>query len=315
MDTKDLAAFSVVCEAGSIHAASKRIFITPQGLSQIIRRLENELGIDLFVRNKFGVRPTAYGEALYANARSIISELDNLKEGILRQGKHEKYTLNVASVIGVIQYLTVRFVKAFRETYPDVHLCIVENSDRAVKDRLNREEAEIGFLAGPIDTTVFRAIPFTKHRHCLVINKKHPLSRNSVISYKDLDKQPIALVGRDFAPYHNNRNRFLKASAEPDIVMEVTEIDLTHQIAQMGEGIGLSVDFPAWSNVYPDTVIRPFEDPDCIRETYIVYKNNRILSKAANDFMEFSQQWLKNHKRALFRWPAEYEALNDLYNS
>lgn len=314
MDTRDLKAFVAVYKMKSINAAARELFITPQGLSQIIKRLEQELEVELFIRDNVGVHPTTYGNALYESAQSIISEMDAIKKGILLKGKGQKYTLNVASTLGVIDYLTVRFIKSFRESYPDINLCVVENPDRSVQERLMNDEAEIGFLAGPVNTAIFNAIPFTKHRHCLVINKDHPLAQKACISYIDLDKQPIALEGRDFMPYHNNRNRFLNAHSQPIIVMETTEIVSAHKIAEMNEGIGLSVDFPAWDNVYPNTVIRPFEDLDCTWETFIVYKNNTILSQSAKDFMEFSLQWLKNHKMELFHWPKEYEYLNDWYN-
>lgn len=315
MDTKDLKAFTTVYEEKSINAAAKKLFITPQGLSQIIKRLELELQIELFTRDNFGMHPNSYGNALYKNAQNIISELENIKKGILLQGKDEKYTLNVASVIGVIDYLTIRFLRSFREEYQDINLCVVENPDRSVKERLLNEESEVGFLAGPIDTTIFNAIPFTKHKHCLIINKNHPLAQKSSISYMDLDKQPIALIGREFMPYHNNLNRFLNANCQPNIIMETTEIQLTHRIAQMDEGIGLTVDFAAWSYLYPDTVIRPFEDLDCMWETFIVYKTNRILSKAAKNFISFSLQWIKENKQKLFHWPEDYTYLNEWYNS
>ncbi len=147
-----------------------------------------------------------------------------------------------------------------------------------------------------------------------MINKSHPLAKQNTISYQDLDQQPIALEGRDFSPYHNNMNRFIHADTKPVIVMETTEINLTHKIADMNEGIGLSVDFPAWNNQYPNTVIRPFEDLDCLWETFIVSKNNRVLSEAAVEFRDFSLHWLKANKPNLFKWPEAYEYLNDWYN-
>jgi len=313
MNTKELNSFIAVYEEMSINAAASRLFITPQGLSQIIKRMEIELGVDLFIRTNSGVTPTNYGIALYKNARSIIDELNTIKN-ITRIGENIiTYNLSVASTLGVIDYLTVRFIKEFKERHKNINLRITEVPDRYVKDQITSGEAEIGFLAGPIDTTVFNAIPFTKHRHCLVINKSHPLSQKERITYKDLDNEPIALEGRDFSPYHNNMNRFVKAGSTPIVIMETTEINLTHKIADMNEGIGLSVDFPAWNNQYPNTVIRPFADLNCTWETFIVSKNNRIFSEAATLFKDFSLNWLKAKKQELFKWPKEYDYLNDWY--
>lgn len=314
MDTKELKSFIAVYEERSINAASSRLFITPQGLSQIIKRMEIELEIDLFTRTSSGVIPTQYGDALYERSKKIMDELDNIKMNTQVSGQNKKYKLHVVSTLGVIDYLTVRFIKEFKENHRNIELSITELPDRYVKEHIVSGEAEIGFLAGPIDTTVFTAIPFTKHKHCLVINKNHPLAKKKKVSYLDLDQQPIALEGRDFMPFHNNMNRFIGANSRPIVVMETTEIALTHKIAAMNEGIGLSVDFPAWNDQSPDTVIRPFEDIHCTWETFITYKNNRIFSEQAIAFKNFALHWLETRKKELFRWPETYDYLNDWYN-
>lgn len=116
-------------------------------------------------------------------------------------------------------------------------------------------------------------------------------------------------------PYHNNVNRFLKANVSPNIIMETTEIDTTHKIADMNEGIGLSVDFPAWQDIRPNTVIRPFEDTNCIWETFIVTPADSFESKETKEFINYTLRWLKNNKKDLFHWPIKYDYLNDWYNA
>lgn len=313
MDTRELVVFKVVYEEKSINSASKRLFITPQGVSSIIKRLEKEFEALLFDRYYNGVEPTSYGRILYTRVDQLINELNDIKKMVLSEGLNGRYKLNVVSTLGVVYYLTVRFIKDFKETFKNVDLHLVELPDRYVKQHLIDNEAEIGFMAGPVDTSLFNARLFTRHRHCLVVNKNHPLANKNQISYKDLDGEWLALEGRDFMPYHNNMNRFENAGVTPKVLMETTEINLTHDIAQMNEGIGLSVDFPAWNDQHPETLIIPFEDMSCLWETYIVYKNSVKLSKEAIQFREFSIEWLERHKDELFHWPKNFEYLNDIY--
>lgn len=167
---------------------------------------------------------------------------------------------------------------------------------------LQNEDAEIGFIAGPVDVTKYNAEFFTSHKHCLVINNSHPLALKDKIAYKDLDRQPIALEGRNFKPYYNNMNRFLRAGVQPIILLETTEIALTHKIASMNKGIGLSVDFQAWSNPYPNTIIKPFEDIECVWNTYLVYKKEKIISPEVDAFRNFAFSWLEENKDNLFKW-------------
>ena len=314
MNTKYLRAFMALYEERSISAAAKQLFITPQGLSLTLKKIEAELEGSLFIRHNYGITPTNMACSLYAQASNLINELENIKQKVSFEQCTEKYNLNIASTLGVINYLTIRFIKQYREDHPNVRLTVVENPDRAVKERLLGGEAEIGFLAGPIDAMLFKAIPFTKHRHCLVINETHPLAAKSAISYADLDQEPIALEGRDFMPYQNNLNRFINAHSNPDIIMETTEIVSTHKIAAMNEGIGLSVDFPAWNYPEPGTVIRPFEDLDFTWETFIVYPLHKKISREASEFINYALRWLKKNKSCLIPWPKEYAYLNDWYD-
>ena len=314
MDTKDLRAFIQMYEQGSITAAAKTLFITPQGLSLTLKRMETELEGSLFLRSNHGITPTPMAHALYAQASHLIETLENIKAGTKFYDTEAHYMLNVASTLGVMDYLTIRFIKQYRQSHPAVKLTVTENPDRAIKERLLNEEAEVGFLAGPIDTTLFDAVPFTKHHHCLVIHEEHPLAKKAAVSYEDLDNMPLALEGRDFMPYHNNLNRFVRAGVRPDIIMETTEIVSTHKIAAMDEGIGLSVDFPAWNHPEPGTVIRPLEDHDCVWETFIVTRVGSRVSREAEEFIEFAQRWLKKNKQDLFHWPVEYDEMNDWYS-
>lgn len=314
MDTKELHAFLAVYEEQNIRAAAKRLFITPQGLSQIIKRLEQELETVLFERDNRGVTPTGYANALYHDAQTIIRKLDDIKSDIRRKGRDEKYSLSVMSSLGMLDYLTVRFLRAFREQFTDIALVFLENPCRTARQRLLDGEAELGFLVGPVDPLTFHALPFSEHHNCVVLHRDHPLARKERIEYADLAGQPLALEGRDIATYHNYHDRFLAAGVEPEIVIETTEIALTHRVASMNEGVGLSTDFAAWGNAYPDTVIRPFADMKCLEERFIVYPVERRLSGEARAFIDFSFDWLRRHKHELFHWPEPYGYLNDWYD-
>lgn len=97
-------------------------------------------------------------------------------------------------------------------------------------------------------------------------------------------------------------NRFLKSGVSPKIVLETSEIDLTHQLASQNKAIGLTVDFPAFSNPYPNTVIKPFSDPNCTWDTYIAFKKGRKKTEEAKIFCDFTKKWISENKSKLFHW-------------
>ena len=81
MDIKDLQYFHVVYEERSINRAAGKLFISSQGLSKIILKLEEELKTTLFERSKKGVRPTESAVFLYEKAEEIIRQYEEIRHG------------------------------------------------------------------------------------------------------------------------------------------------------------------------------------------------------------------------------------------
>ena len=81
METKNLKSFIAVYEQGSMAKASQALYISPQGLSKSIARLEADLGETLFTRTNRGVAPTPYAVELYPKAREMVSLADSIEGG------------------------------------------------------------------------------------------------------------------------------------------------------------------------------------------------------------------------------------------
>ncbi len=98
MNTEYLKYFIASCDCGSIQEASKKLFISAQGLGQGIQKLERTLGVQLLNRTQLGVRPTQFGEEFYRQARVVCAELISLEQMV------EEYKLRSSSrlTIGMV---------------------------------------------------------------------------------------------------------------------------------------------------------------------------------------------------------------------
>ena len=101
MDERLLSCFVKVYELGSIHKASEKIFVTPQAVSKMIRKLEEELGRSLFARSPQGLQPTVYAHKLYSTANVIISECSRIKSEFTEDSVNAVTTLHIATTYGV----------------------------------------------------------------------------------------------------------------------------------------------------------------------------------------------------------------------
>lgn len=302
MNTTDLVYFCTAYELKNISHAAKASYITPQGMSRVLQKLESELDVILFERTKKGIIPTAYADALYENSKFLIGSLDNMKERIHSTSRAGIYELNVAMTLGVIDYLSVDFIMDFQAQHPEIRLNVIMNPDYRVGEMIRKDQADVGIIKGPVDVLAFDGVLFTSHRHCVIIPQNHPLAKKEIISYQDLDGEPMAIMGREFSAYHNNLNRFLAAGICPNIVFETGEIESVHTFAQENRGIGFTVDFAAFAHPRKNVVIRPLEDKNCVIQSFLITKKGKFLSNEARIFYDYALEWVVIHKNNFFLW-------------
>ena len=309
MDLNDLIVFSEIYEEKNISKAAGRLFLSPQGCSKIIQKLEHELGVPLFERSCHGVIPTCYGDIVYHQSAVIIRAMENIRMGIDEESARTK-PLYVLSTSGMMDYLTRDFFSDFKAAFPEIDLHFLESSDYVIKQKLHEDKSLIGIVGGPVDPASFSSVPFSVHHPCLVINKSNKLAKKTTIDYHDLDGESIAIISRYYTSHYFVMNQLRINNANPDIFAEASEINYCHKLASQNKAVALSFDFAAFDNIQQDTVVRPFSDRGFIWKTYMVFQSMDRLSPQAKVFFDYAQKWIGQNRSSLFRWPDEYSEYN-----
>ncbi|RDB68467.1 LysR family transcriptional regulator [Eggerthella sinensis] len=298
MDTKNLAAFKAVYEAGSITKAAAQLYITQPGLSKAVLRLEAEFGRMLFERTSKGVVPTVFAEALYAKVDKLVALLDAIEQDASARGG--RHALSVASTVGVMLYVGLRFNDDFQALHPDVELIVEEGSDRRVEEQLASGAVDVAFLAGPVDYGRYDAWPFSRHRHVLEVNAGGPLANREFVTHADLDGLSVALLSRDYAPYRNNLRWLAEADAEPARLIEVIEGFTGSQMVADGTAVSITTDYSSAMRAAPEVVAIPFENEACSYDVYLVKRKGEVLDADAEAFRTFALAWIESHRDELF---------------
>ena len=300
MDTKSLMAFKAVYEAGSITKAAAQLYITQQGMSRTIAKLEAEVGHPLFERTTHGVEPTAYARVLYRKAEKLTKLLDSVVEEADKDAG--RTTLDVASVSGVLLYTGLDFIGDFEREHPRIDLQLEETNDRRVAELLESGVADIGMMAGPVDRGRWEALPFSRHRHVLVVNEKNPLAVKEHIEIRDLEGQIVTLLSRDYTPYSNNLRRFAEAGVQPARLIEYAEGNAGLQLAASNQAVCIFTDYAARALPLVNVVVRPLGDKSCSWDVFLVWKKGIVLSEEARSFRTFALGWIDSHRKELFSW-------------
>lgn len=295
MSPKQLEYFLEVYKYKSIKIAAEKLIISPQAISKMIKEIEAELDVVLFIRGKKHLEPTIEAEYLKNYAIKILEDFKNINN-IKRLSNIENKALTVYSVDGFLQYVTVKFITDFKSQYPDILLNIVETTEKDIINKLKNSEINFAILSTALDSKAFDNIYLYKDNNCLIINKNHPLAKKDFIFSHDLNNQPIAGKGSNYSCYNSNISKIFNKNIYPNIVLETTNDMLIVQMAQKNLAIGICIDYIAKPFIDDEVVIKYASDIDISRNMFLVENNHSVLNKEDYLFKKFLIEWIEKHK-------------------
>ena len=152
MDTRDIRCFRLVYEERSINKAAHQIFITPQGLSRIIVKLENELQTQLFQRTANGTIPTESGHYFYTQSQELLYHLEDLKQK-MQQLNHRQRTFRIGFACGSLNVLPLEQISHLTDNFPELQLQWDELENQEVTEKLLDSTLDAGFMIGTCSHT------------------------------------------------------------------------------------------------------------------------------------------------------------------
>ena len=287
MDTKDLEAFNAVYKYRSLSNAAKSLYISPQGLSKTIKKLERELNTALFTRKPTGMEPTAAGDRLYTRSHDIIRLLSSISSDFL--------TLPNDYIVPCTSY-SVRFISPdifayMHSLFPDIQLNLIEKPDYLIDEMLFNGKAEIAIMQAPVNSARYSYMPLMKFSICVIANEDNPLSQQVTLSLKDLCGQSILYVGGDiFSPLQQRAASFREAGLH---LIEVLDNDFCWMSASDNTHIAITPVLIEYRERFPNVKCIPLinEDEDlCTWELGIVHKCKNRLSSYAQVFINYVEK-------------------------
>lgn len=289
MDLGNLTTFLAVYESGSMAKAAKVLYMSPQGLSKSILRLEGELGVPLFVRTARGVEPTKYAHDIYPKAQALAAALQSVRT----EGRRAEsfYVLNVSFSDGMIAYLGLDFISAFEREHPGIELRVSECSNKAIEDFLLSGESEVGFLIGPVNDELFQTSFFQAVPHVLMVSDQSQLTYRDSIEYRDLEGATVFCLGQDYPVERTLRERLQSAGVNPASIIGVVGADTVLPFVMRDEGVLLSAAYWAELSSKPGLRVVPFRDESFAWNVFVATKKGAAPSEAAASFIEFIEDW------------------------
>ena len=235
--------FNLTEVAGVLHTSQP-------GISRQIRELEDELGIDIFVRaGKRLTRLTPPGEAVLPIVERLLLEADNLKRVGDDFNAQNTGRLSIAATHSQARYALPTVVRDFRQIYPQVTLMLHQGSPKQVAEMLLSGEADIGVATEALaHYEPLVALPCYRWTHSIVVPPGHELlDIEGPITLEHLARHPIITYEAGYTGRAHIDDAFAKAGLKPDIVLSAMDADVikTYVELDMGVGIVASIAFDA----------------------------------------------------------------------
>lgn len=184
--------FLKVCETESFSRAAKALNYTQSAISQMIAGLEEELGVQLFVRVNRGVILTDNGTRLIPYIQEMVNQKAKLRQAAFNINHKIEGKLRVGSFSSVTSLWIPRVIHYFREHYPKVEIEILDGNYDEIRDWIIRGQVDCGFLSS-IMANDLKFYPLLDDPLCAVFPEGHPLSRQQSVTLSDLFQYPFII--------------------------------------------------------------------------------------------------------------------------
>ncbi|WP_028605834.1 CysB family HTH-type transcriptional regulator [Ottowia thiooxydans] len=212
------------------------------GVSRQIRELEDELGIEIFVRaGKRLTGLTPPGDALLPVVERLLLEAENLRRVGNDFSASMEGTLSIAATHSQARYALPPVVRDFRARYPGVSLHLHQGSPRQVADMLMSGEADIGVATEALASHAgLLTLSCYRWSHSVVLPVGHPLLETSLpLTLQALAEHPIVTYDLGFTGRSHLDDAFQRAGIQPNIVLTAMDADVIKTYVELGMGVGI----------------------------------------------------------------------------
>lgn len=192
MDLKDLNNFLKVAEYENITKAAKELHMAQPHLTRQIKNLEQELGVELFVREKKRLHISDEGRFLKQQAQQLLGIVDKTKEQILEMKLGMSGTLYIGSIETTGTIYLPQWIAGFKKKYPKINYNLWSGNSKDVIERLDEGLLDLAFVREPFDQDKYDSFPVIDEEWVVLMNKHHPLAQsNNYIYLEELEKEEL----------------------------------------------------------------------------------------------------------------------------
>jgi LysR family cys regulon transcriptional activator len=234
-----------ICEVAkhdlNLSQTAEALFTSQPGISKQIRALEDELGVDIFIRHgKRLVAITEPGRAIIDKAHQVLNDVVHLRHIGEEFTREDTGSLTIATTHTQARYALPPVIKEFRDKFPNVRLSLYQGSPTQISELTTSGEADIAIATEAIEHYKDLAmLPCYQWNRCVLTPPRHPLLKVKKLTLQDIARYPVITYDFAFTGRSQINKAFAAAGLTPEVVLTAIDADVIKTYVELGLGVGI----------------------------------------------------------------------------
>ncbi len=282
----------------NVTAAAEALFTSQPGVSKQIRLLEDELGVDIFVRNgKHLAEITPAGLRILECTRRLLEEVQNIRQVADEFHDADRGDLSIATTHTQARYALPKVIQPFRKHYPRVSLHLHQGSPPQIAKMAAEGQADFAIATEAMhhfETLVM--LPCYHWNRCVLVRPDHPLAKIKKLSLEQIAEHPVITYTFGFTGRSKLDQAFSARGLKPNVVLTAVDADVIKAYVRLGLGIGITANMAYDPQLDKDLVCLPADHLFERSTTHIGFRRSMFLRGYMYEFLELFAPHLKRER-------------------
>ena len=295
MELRQLEYFQMASRLKNITRAAERLRVSQPNITVAIKKLESELGIQLFDRSQKQLSLTPEGavflervEVALRNIQDAVLEINDYKQLL-------KGTIKIGIPPMMGAYLFPEIFSSFQRRYPHLDVYLHEEGSVAIREQLERDELDFGIIIIPEAAPNLQLLPMARRQIVCCVPENGDLAARKAITMQDIADHNLIMLKEGSFLRQTMLQKMNVAGITPNIVLESNQVVTIMGLVASGVGNAFLLDMIA-SGAHGIRPL-PLANPVYV-DVGLAWKRDRYISNAAQSFIDFSKDILHHRDDA-----------------
>ena len=288
MDIKQISYFLAVAQEKSFSKAAENLTVSQPTLSVAVKKLEEELGVQLFYSFSREQRLTDEGLRLMKGARRLMEAYQQTVEGVRVMDRNTEgaFTLGLSPLFGACFFGDL--LPGFSAAYPNIHIEIVEDGANRIDEKVARGEVDLGVsLNTDRLTAAVERRHFTTQRNVALLHESHPLAERDSITVADLREESFAIFNHNFILHRQILDACHAAGFRPKFALLTSQWDFMVEMVSRNHAVSILPKPVLEKQSHPHVRCIPLTDSMKYWDIVLTWNKDKYMPRSCRLFLDY----------------------------